>query len=142
MGASESEAREFAAAFRAFLEWIGAEALGEDRNEVAALVGDFLGAGALERSVVTRSLASFEHVNLQTALEAWSREPGREVLVHGLMLPPHFGGMSLQQIVTGEVHSPCGCRRHRSWIYRTGRVRLWRACCWRCCWCPMSAAVM
>ena len=56
-GASDSEAREFAAAFRAFLEWVHSDALGEDRNEVAALVGDFFGAEASDRSVVTRSLA-------------------------------------------------------------------------------------
>ncbi len=105
-GASESEAREFAASFRGFLEWISGDALGGDRNEVAALVGDFLGTEASERSVVTRSLASFEHVNLQTALDAWSQEPGREVVVRGLMMPPHFGGVTLQQIVTGEIHSP------------------------------------
>ena len=105
-GASDSEAREFAAGFRALLEWVGSDALGGDRNEPAALVGDFLGAEASERSVVTRSLAPFEHVNLQTALDAWSQEPGREVVVQGLMLAPHFGGVTLQQIVTGEVHSP------------------------------------
>lgn len=105
-GASDSEAREFAAAFRSFLEWIHADADTGDRNEVAALVADFLGDHAADRSVVTRSLAPFEHVNLQTALDAWSREPGREVVVQGLMLPPHFGGVTLQQIVTEEIHQP------------------------------------
>jgi hypothetical protein len=106
MGASDSEAREFAAAFRRFMEWVHSDAFAEDRNEVAALVVDFLGSEAAKRSVVTRLLPVFEHVNLQTALDAWSQEPGRDVLVQGLMLPPHFGGVTLQQIVTGDVHQP------------------------------------
>ncbi len=90
-GASESEAREFAKAFRSFLEWVHSERAGAgDRNEVAALVGDFLGGAGLERSVVSRSLAAFEHVNLQTALDAWSREPGREGEVQGVSTPPHY----------------------------------------------------
>jgi ATPase family associated with various cellular activities (AAA) len=104
MGASDSEAREFAAAFRAFLDWVHTGP--EDRNEVAGLVGHFLGAAGSERSVVTRSLPVFEHVNLQTALDAWSREPGREVVVQGLMLPPHYGGVTLQQLVSGDGHQP------------------------------------
>ena len=80
------------------MEWVHSDAFAEDRNEVAALVVDFLGGEAAERSVVTRLLPVFEHVNLQTALDAWSQEPGRDVLVQGLMLPPHFGGVTLQQI--------------------------------------------
>jgi hypothetical protein len=71
-GASDSEAREFATAFRSFLEWVHSEQDGgRRRNEVAALVSDFLGDGASGLSVVARSLAVFEQVNLQTALNAW-----------------------------------------------------------------------
>ncbi len=104
---SDSEAREFAAAFRSFLEWVHSDAAGSrDRNEVAALVGDFLGEAALERSVVTRSLAMFEQVNLQTALDAWSGESGRTVDVHGISIPPHFGSISLQQLLTGDGMPP------------------------------------
>jgi hypothetical protein len=101
--ASESEAREFALAFRSFLEWIYTAQ--EDRNEVVALVGEFLGEDATGLSVVTRSLPVFEHVNLQTALDAWSAEPGRKVAVHGFSIPPHFPPVSLQQLLTGE-HLP------------------------------------
>jgi hypothetical protein len=57
MAASDSEAREFAAAFRSFLEW--AHAGGGERDEVAGLVADFLGAEGSGRSVVTRSLPVF-----------------------------------------------------------------------------------
>ncbi len=106
-GASDAEAREFAAGFRSFLEWVHSEAAGAwERNEVVALVGGFLGEGASERSVVTRTLASFEHVNLQTALDAWSEGPGREVAVHGISIPPHHGTVNLQQLITGENMFP------------------------------------
>ncbi len=102
-GASDSEAQEFAAAFRSFLEWVHSEdALGRERNEVVALVGDHLGEDGSARSVVSRSLAPFEHVNLQTALNAWSREPGREVAVHGFTIPPHHPPATLQQILSGQ----------------------------------------
>jgi ATPase family associated with various cellular activities (AAA) len=104
MSASDLEAREFAAAFRSFLEWVHSG--GDERDEVAGLVKDFLGAEGVSRSVVTRPLPVFEHVNLQTALDAWSAEPGRDVVVHGLMLPPHYGGVTLQQLVSGDGHQP------------------------------------
>ena len=84
---------------------MGLREAGEQRNEVVAVVADFLGDGAAEHSVVTRSLAPFEHVNLQTALDAWSREPGREVTVHGFSIPPHHSPVTLLQLLTGE-HMP------------------------------------
>ena len=58
-GASDSEAREFAAAFRSFLEWVHSERM-ED-NDVVGLLRDHLGEGASEQSVVTRALPPFEH---------------------------------------------------------------------------------
>jgi hypothetical protein len=89
------------------LEWVQFEQTrARERNEVVALVGDFLGEGASERSVVTRSLPVFEHVNLQAALDAWAREPGRGVAVHGISIPPHHGSVNLQQLLTGEAMTP------------------------------------
>ncbi len=99
------EAREFAGAFRAFLEWIHSPATAEG-NEVSALVRDFLGPGGTRHSVVTRELPPFEHVNLQTAIDAWSAQAGRTVEVRGIALPPHYGGLSLQQLVAGETLPP------------------------------------
>jgi hypothetical protein len=96
-GASESEAREFAAVFRSFLEWVHSD---------EALVADHLGEDGSDRSVVTRSLAPFEHVNLQTALNAWSHQPRREVAVHGFTIPPHHMPVTLQQLLTGEAMPP------------------------------------
>ena len=61
---------------------------------------------ARQQSVVTRELAPFEHVNLQTALDAWSARAGRTVEVRGIALPPHYGGLSLQQLVAGEGLPP------------------------------------
>ena len=99
--ASDSEAREFAQSFRSFLEWVHSDEWGKE-NEVVALIANYLGEDASERSVVTRSLPPFEHVNLQTALDAWSREPAREVAVHGFTIPPHHPPVTLQQLVTGQ----------------------------------------
>jgi ATPase family associated with various cellular activities (AAA) len=103
-GASDSEAREFATAFRSFLDWIHRHD-GEQRNEVVALVSDFLGERASDQSVVSRALPVFEHVNLQTALGEWSGEAGREVKIHGFSIPPHHPPVTLQQLLTGE-HMP------------------------------------
>ena len=102
-GASDSEAREFAQAFRSFLNWVHSDATDHDRNEVVALIGDFLGEETAHHSVVSRQLQVFEHVNLQTALDAWRTEPGREVEVHGFSVPPHHGIPDLQQLTTGNA---------------------------------------
>jgi hypothetical protein len=105
--ASEPEAREFAARFRRFLEWVHSDD-GRDGhgNEVVALLAGFLGAEGVERSAVARSLSPFEHVNLQAALDAWVDEPGREAVVHGVTLPPHYGGVTLGQLLGGEGLPP------------------------------------
>ena len=101
------QARAFAAAFRSFLEWVHSPAAGAgDGNEVSALVRDFLGPDRAHHSVVTRDLPPFEHVNLQTAVNAWSAQPGRAVEVRGIALPPHYGGVNLQQLVAGEGMPP------------------------------------
>ena len=99
--APEADAREFAAQFRSFLDWIHATNR-EEQSEVSALVRGFLGPDGAAQSVVTRELAPFEHVNLQTALDAWSVRPGRAVEVRGLTLPPHHAIPSLQQVVAGD----------------------------------------
>jgi hypothetical protein len=104
-GASDSEAREFATAFRSFLQWVHSEQEGKG-NEVAALVGEFLGETGSQCSVVARSLPAFEHVNLQTALDTWAREPGRDVAVHGISIPPHHMTVTLQQLVAGDGMPP------------------------------------
>jgi hypothetical protein len=105
--APDTEARAFAAEFRRFLEWVHSPAAGaSDHNEVVVLVQDVLGEDGAAASVVTRELDPFEHVNLQTALDAWSGEDGRRVQVRGVAVPPHYGGVSLQQVVTGEALPP------------------------------------
>jgi hypothetical protein len=103
--ASDNQAREFAAAFRSFLDWIHSTAGGQD-NEVSVLVRDFLGPDGMHHSVVSRELLPFEHVNLQTAIDAWSARRGRTVEVRGIALPPHYGGLSLQMLAAGEALPP------------------------------------
>jgi len=100
--APEAEAREFAAAFRGFIEWVHRTADDGQRNEVAALITGFLGPGGADHSVVSRDLPAFEHVNLQAAIDAWTAQPGRAVEVRGILLPPHHSIM-LQQVVSGEM---------------------------------------
>ena len=99
--APEAEAREFAVAFRKFIDWSVHAADGDRRNEVAALVSGFLGPDGAAHSVVSRDLPVFEHVNLQTALDAWSARPGRTVEVRGILLPQHYG-LQLQELVSAE----------------------------------------
>jgi ATPase family associated with various cellular activities (AAA) len=101
----DKQAREFAAAFRGFLDWVHSTAPRED-NEVSALVRDFLGPDGMHHSVVTRELPRFEHVNLQTAVDAWSARAGRTVEVRGIALPPRYLGLSMQQLVAGEALPP------------------------------------
>lgn len=103
--APEAEAREFAVAFRAFLDWISSSAR-EERNEVDALVTGFLGAEGAAHSVVTRELPPLEHVNLQTALDAWCARTGRTVDIRGIAVPPHHEPPNLQQILTGGSMMP------------------------------------
>jgi ATPase family associated with various cellular activities (AAA) len=104
--APADQAREFAAAFRDFLEWVHATADAEDDNEVSALVRAFLGPDGVRHSVVTRELPPLEHVNLQAAVDAWSARQGRTTEVRGIALPPHFGDLSLQQLVVGQSLPP------------------------------------
>jgi ATPase family associated with various cellular activities (AAA) len=103
--APDEQAREFAAAFRSFLDWVHSAAARED-NEVSALVRDFLGPDGVHHSVVARELPPFEHVNLQTAVDAWSACAGRTVEARGIALPPHYGGLSLQLLIAGEALPP------------------------------------
>ena len=97
------EISEFAHSFAKFLDWVNATAHLEDRrNEVVVLVRDHLGADGARHSVVTRDLPPFEHVNLQTAINAWSTRDGRTVEVRGMTVPLHYGGLTLQNLVTGD----------------------------------------
>ena len=106
-GPSQAEARAFGAAFRSFLEWVhsGAASAGA-ANEVTTLISGWLGVDGTNWSVVSRELPPFEHVNLQTAVNAWSHAAGRTVAVHGVVLPSHWGPISLQQLISGEGLPP------------------------------------
>jgi hypothetical protein len=100
--APEATAREFAKSFSTFLEWIHrTDREGDERNPVVALASEFLGSESSAHSVVSRDLPVFEHVNLQTAIDAWSAAAGRTVDVRGLLLPQHHS-LALQEIVSGE----------------------------------------
>jgi hypothetical protein len=105
--APDSQARQFAVAFRDFIEWVQSSVDDDEPpNEVSDLVREYLGPEGALHSVVTRELHPFEHVNLQTAINAWSASPGRTVEVRGITIPPHHDDISLQQLVTGESLPP------------------------------------
>jgi DNA polymerase III delta prime subunit len=105
--APDGEVLEFAAEFRRFLDWVRSSAAGADRhNEVSALVRGFLGPDGVEHSVVNRDLPPFEHVNLQTAINAWLTRPGRTAEIRGISVPPHYGGLTLQQLVAQDGLPP------------------------------------
>jgi cell division protease FtsH len=107
VAATDDEARAFARAFQAFLEWLHtAGDSGGRGNEVVSLVRGWLGEAGLAYSVVRRDLPPFEQVNLQVALDAWGAQPGRTVQVHGLAQPPHFGPLSLQMLLHGDALPP------------------------------------
>jgi cell division protease FtsH len=106
MSAEPEEAREFAKAYRQFLAWVHQDEMHEGSAEVVALVRDHLAGEGLTRSVVTREFASFDQVNLQVAVDAWTVEDERQVEVHGLTLPPHYGPVGLQQLVHGDALPP------------------------------------
>ena len=102
----DPQVADFAVAFRRFLDWVQSSVGDGPGHEVSQLVRDHLGADGGHRSVVARELPRFEHVNLQTAVNAWSAAGGRAVEVQGIALPPHYGGLSLQQLVAGEGMPP------------------------------------
>jgi hypothetical protein len=104
--ALDAEAREFAAAFRRLTDWAHRAAGAQDGNEVSSLVRGYLGADGVAQSVVTRGLPPFEHVNLQTALDAWLARDGRTAEIAGIAMPSHYGGLTLQQLAGGEGLAP------------------------------------
>lgn len=106
MSSAPEEAREFAAAFRSFLEWVHSTASVGSSGEVVARLRAHLGPDRVQRSVVTRELPPYEQVNLQVALNAWSAEPGRAVTVLGVAIPPHFAGVTAQQMLSGDGLPP------------------------------------
>lgn len=138
-GASDAEAREFATAFRRFLDWVHSGSDGSD-NEVSLLVRGHLGDQGQQHSVVTRELPRFEHVNLQTALNAWSARPGRTAEVHGIAMPPHYGGLSLQQLAAGEALPPLQLTAPALSDLPNGPGSTLAACGWLCCWSPTPTA--
>lgn len=102
MNADADEARDFARAFRSFLEWVHTDEHSGSRHEVVDLLRAHLEQED-QRSVVVRDLPLFQHVNLQVAVDAWSAEDGRSVVVHGLALSPHYNGVSLHQLLHGDA---------------------------------------
>ena len=99
------EARALARRVRAFLDWLHSDTGGHEQHPASRLVREHLGDG-VDRSVVATRLPAFEHANTQVALTAWLAEPGRTHRVQGLAIPPHYGGITLHQLVHGDGLPP------------------------------------
>ena len=68
---------------------------------------DFLGSAAGRVGGDPRSLAGRSSTSTcRPRSTPGRREPGRSVAVHGITMPPHYGGVTLQQLVTGEGIPP------------------------------------
>lgn len=98
---TQQSAQELAAAFVQLSEWAHRAAGQGQGAQVRHDLQDRLGAAAHE-SVVTRRLPALEHVNVQTALDAWLAAPGRASQIRGVFVPPHFGTTSLMTLITGD----------------------------------------
>ena len=59
--------------------------------------------------------------------------------VRGIALPPHYGGLSLQQLVAGEALPPLRLTAPALADLPNGPGRRWGACAWPCCWSPISS---
>lgn len=105
-GSDAERARELAVALRDLLTWAHDVVDPRTDNEVVALARDHLTTPGAQESVVSRAFSPFEHVNLQTAIDAWTAEQGRTVSTAGIAMPPHYGALSLQQLLTGEALPP------------------------------------
>ena len=128
--AAEGEAREFAAAFRRFLEWVHSPAAtGEGANEVVALVQEVLGPDGV---AAVGGDPRAGRVRARQPADRAGRLVGRAGRVGGGARHRHAAALrrrSLQQLVTGEVLPPLRLSRARPWsTCRTGRTRRWRAC--------------
>ena len=107
VAASDDEGRRIASALLGFLEWVHRTGPGASgAMEVVDLVRAHVGPDRARRSVVTRNVPVLDHVNLQMALDAWTAEAGREVVVHGIGVPPNYGSFTLQQLLGGEGLPP------------------------------------
>jgi len=101
------DVKAFATSITAFLQW-AQESAGRPAGVqgMVDLLTAHLGTERAALSVVSQSLPGYEQVNLQTALNAWIAESGRHVTVHGVSVPPHWSGLTLQQVLGGEGLPP------------------------------------
>ena len=98
---SDRAMRELATNANRFMKWVHQNgAATESRTEIQRMLQQRLGDGAAQ-SVVSRDLPLMEQVNLQVALDAWMKQDGRTVDVHGIFVPKHYGSADLTGLITG-----------------------------------------
>jgi hypothetical protein len=94
----------FAASFKEFLETMAARAQAEAaaNRAVVGAIKAHLGENARELPVVAEEFASFEHPNVQVALQAYLGSPGRTSKLLGVTTPSR----AYQQVSLLEVLAP------------------------------------
>lgn len=85
----EAEVAEFARTFRRFLETVNELGVPEEGAPLRATLETHLGRDAQRLPVVADRFPSFEHVNVQVAVDALLAEPGRSHQLVGLLGDQH-----------------------------------------------------
>ncbi len=105
-------AGEFAAAFKRFLDQVGRETPAEE-PELVRRIAEHLGTDPRGLPILAEELATFEHPNVQRALDAWLAEPTRQAALLGVSgEQKRFAGMGLTDLLApahgglGGDHSP------------------------------------
>lgn len=81
--ADELDPADLARAIQRLVEWAEEHAPRQE-SPVAARVREHLGADPGDMPIVSEAISPFDRVNLQLALDAWTRQPGRQTEVIGL----------------------------------------------------------
>src|SRR5919112_2755342 len=70
-----------------------------ERQQFATMLTEHLGRPADQLPVAEQQWPSYEHVNVQAALDAWLAEPGREHRVVGVAGLRHHGPVGLVDLL-------------------------------------------
>jgi cell division protease FtsH len=99
----EGEVAEFARTFRAFLVSMQEAAATGASSPLRAVLDDHLGRDSRGLPIVRDSYPSFEHVNVQAAVDALLSEPGTTHQLNGLLGDHHYH-MSFGDLIQNSHH--------------------------------------
>ena len=120
MATDEAAVDEFAALFRRFLERMARPA-GEGPS-LAERLADHLGVDPIGLSAIAESFESWEHANVQAALDAYLAQPGHDAQLVGVLGGQKRGfGVGLSDLLVTRALSVAGSP--------AGGSRWWRPIC-------------